>query len=117
MARIKLNCILNFSSAHFLTKYHGRCENLHGHNYKVIITVKGKVKKDGMVMDYKEIRKIAKEKAIDELDHASLNDVLENPSSENLAIFIWNKLKKDLPLLKKVTVFENENYSCEYEGK
>ena len=117
MMKIKLNCVLHFAAAHFLTKYHGKCENLHGHNYKVIITLEGDVKEDGMVQDYKEIKKIVKDNVVDQLDHTSLNDVMENPSSENLAVFIWDRIKKELPLLTKVTVFETEDYYCEYEGK
>jgi len=116
MARLELNCKFHFAASHFLTMYHGKCEHLHGHNYKVIITVEDEVKEDGMVMDFKIIKKIVKEKAINVLDHKHLNDIIENPSAEHIAMWIWDKIKDDMPL-KKVTVYETEKYYCTYEGK
>lgn len=115
MPIMQLNCTFHFAASHFLTKYHGKCENLHGHNYKVIITIEGEVKEDGMVIDFKIIKDIVNKKVMDKLDHSHLNDTIENPSAENLAVWIWDKIKDDLPL-KKITIFETEDYSCEYEG-
>lgn len=112
---MEVSRIFNFSASHFLTNYHGKCENLHGHNYKLIVSIEGKVQDDGMVMDFAEIKKSVNEKALNDLDHSHLNEILENPSSENLAIYIWDKLKKDLPL-KKITIYETENCFCEYKG-
>ncbi len=116
MPIVKLNCTLSFAASHFLTKYKGKCENLHGHNYKLIITVEDEVKENGLAIDFKDIKKIAEEKVINTLDHAHLNDIIENPSAETIAVWTWDKLKEDLPL-KKVTIFETEDYYCEYEGK
>lgn len=113
---MEVSRIFNFSASHFLTNYHGKCENLHGHNYKVIVTIEGEVKNDGMVMDFAEIKKIVNEKVLNDLDHSHLNEILENPSSENLAVYIWDKLKIHLPL-KKITIYETENCFCEYKGK
>ncbi len=75
------------------------------------------MKDDGMVLDYKIVKKIVNEKVIDHLDHTHLNDTIENPSSEHLAIYIWDHIKAELPELKKVTVYETEDYYCSYEGK
>jgi 6-pyruvoyltetrahydropterin/6-carboxytetrahydropterin synthase len=115
MPRFKLNVKFNFASSHFLTKYHGKCEELHGHNYKLIVQIEDEIKEDGMVMDYKIIKKIVNEEAIKKLDHKHLNNILENPSTENLLILIWDLLKEKLPL-KKLTIYETENYYAEYEG-
>ncbi len=112
---MELSCIFHFSASHFLTKYHGKCENLHGHNYKLIVTIEGEVKNDGMVMDFADIKKIVNEKILNSFDHSHLNEIVENPSSENLAVYIWDKLKDDLPL-KKITIYETENCFCEYKG-
>ena len=65
MPTLNLNCVFHFSSSHFLTKYRGKCENLHGHNYKLIVAIKGDIKEDGMVMDYAVIKRIVKEKAVE----------------------------------------------------
>ncbi|NIA01942.1 MAG: 6-carboxytetrahydropterin synthase QueD [Nitrospirae bacterium] len=114
--KFKLNVKFDFAASHFLTKYHGKCENLHGHNYKLIVTIEDIVKDDGMVIDYKEIKKTVNENVIDLVDHKHLNDIIENPSSENILIWMWEKLKEKLPLIK-LTLYETENYFCEYEGK
>ncbi len=113
---MQLSCTFRFAASHFLTKYHGKCEALHGHNYKLIITIEGPVKEDGMVMDFKVIKDKVKQHVIDPLDHTHLNDTMENPSAENLAVWIWDKLKNDLPL-KKIAVYETDDYKCVYEGK
>ncbi len=116
MPTMQLTCTFHFAASHFLTKYHGKCENLHGHNYKILITIEGTVKEDGMVIDFKIIKDIVNKKVIDKLDHNHLNDIIDNPSAENLAVWIWDKIKEDLPL-KKITIYETEDYACEYEGK
>ncbi len=116
MPQASLSKVFHFSASHFLTKYHGKCEKLHGHNYKLIVTIKGKIEKDDMVIDFKEIKKIVTEKVIRKLDHTHLNDLLENPSIETLCIWIWKNLAPDLPL-KKITLFETENSYCEYYGE
>lgn len=116
MPNLELSCNFHFAASHFLTNYHGKCENLHGHNYKLTVTIKGEMKDDGMVLDYKEIKKIVNKKVVDFLDHTHLNDLLENPSSEHLIIWIWNKLKNKLPL-KRIRLYETDNYYCDYEGE
>lgn len=115
MPNMELSCVFRFAASHFLTKYHGKCENLHGHNYKIVVTIEGPVKEDGMVLDFKIIKSTVNENVIDILDHTHLNDTIDNPSAENLAVWIWDKLKDKLPL-KKIAVYETEDYSCEYAG-
>jgi len=116
MPTMELSCVFHFAASHFLTKYHGKCENLHGHNYKIIITIEGEVKDDGMVLDFKKLKDAVNGKVIDKLDHTHLNDTMENPSAENLAVWIWDKLKNELPL-KKLRIYETEDYYCDYYGK
>ncbi|MEK7085666.1 MAG: 6-carboxytetrahydropterin synthase QueD [Patescibacteria group bacterium] len=113
---MELSCVFHFAASHFLTKYHGKCENLHGHNYKLIITIEGEIKDDGMVLDFKKLKDAVNGKVIDKLDHTHLNDTMDNPSAENLAIWIWDKLKNELPL-KKLRIYETEDYYCDYYGK
>ncbi len=115
MPDMQLSCTFRFAASHFLTKYHGKCENLHGHNYKIVITIEGPVKEDGMVMDFKIIKEVVKDKVLNKLDHTHLNDTLENPSAENLAIWMWKELEEELPL-KKIGIYETDDYYCEYAG-
>lgn len=96
-----------FDSAHFLTKYHGKCEHLHGHTYKLRVTVEGEVQENGLVIDFVILKKLVKEKIIDKFDHRSLNDFFENPTAEIVAQFVWDELK-NLPELLKAEI-ENPN--------
>lgn len=106
-----------FDSAHFLTKYHGKCENLHGHTYKLRVTVEGPVGEDGMVMDFSDLKKLVKEKVIDRYDHQNLNDFFENPSAELVAMKIWEDLAPNLPVkLHEVTLWETAESFVTYRG-
>lgn len=92
----------HFSAAHFLTDYHGKCENLHGHNYKVYAHIRGDYLNDGgMLMDFAEIKKVLNE-ICDSLDHSSLNEMevfKQNPSAERIAKYIYDQILVKLPTL------------------
>ena len=105
-----------FAASHFLTKYHGKCENLHGHNYTLIVTIKGPLQEDGIVLDFKLLKKAVDERVVALLDHTHLNDRFENPSAENVAVWIWDRLKGDLPLAE-IRLYETDTSYVEYEGK
>ena len=95
-----------------------KCGRLHGHSFRIEIHVCGPVDPAmGWVIDFAEIKSAFKpvEEAI---DHRFLNDVpgLENPTSENLATWIWEQLSRALPLLSKVVVRETCTTGCVYEG-
>jgi len=106
-----------FDSAHFLTKYHGKCENLHGHTYKLRVTVEGPVGEEGMVMDFKELKAVVKERVIDRYDHQNLNDFFENPSAEWMAKKIWEDLVGALPVkLFEISLWETADSFVTYRG-
>ena len=95
-----------------------KCARLHGHSFVIEVHVSGDVgEESGWVQDFSDI-KAAFEPIYRRLDHNYLNDVdgLENPTSENLAIYIWSELAPSLPLLSKVVVEETCNNGCVYEG-
>lgn len=95
-----------------------KCARLHGHSFRIEIHVNGPVgQESGWVMDFADLRK-AFQPLFDRLDHYCLNDVegLENPTSENLAKWIWLHLKSDLTQLSKVVVQETCNAGCIYTG-
>ncbi len=112
-----------FSSAHYLRNYQGACESLHGHNWKVELVVEGeKLNNIDILLDFKDLKKILKE-VLDELDHRLINELPyfqeRNPSSENIARFIFERIKgklKAFPGIKvrEVTVFETEKASATY---
>ena len=110
-----------FDAAHLLpnlTPGH-RCSRMHGHTFRLIIHLEGDVgEKTGWVRDFGEIRDIC-QPVLDQLDHSYLNDIpgLENPTSENLAVWIWNRLKPTLPELSMVEISETETTGCRYRGE
>jgi 6-pyruvoyltetrahydropterin/6-carboxytetrahydropterin synthase len=108
----------SFCAAHALRGYNGPCENLHGHTWKVQVFLTGnKLNKIGILIDFRGI-KAALKKVLDRFDHQNLNDLPEfkkqNPSCEILAKLVFEKLKKELKGLSKVTVFESEKTSASY---
>lgn len=103
----------SFSAAHQLRGYKGRCENMHGHTFKVQVFVSGKkLDKIGMLRDFKEIKTELK-KILDELDHTNLNELPlfaeQNPTAENIAREIYNRIKAS-----KVTVWESDKACASY---
>jgi 6-pyruvoyltetrahydropterin/6-carboxytetrahydropterin synthase len=94
------------------------CARLHGHSFRIEVHVNGEVDAHtGWVMDFAEIKR-AFQPLFDQLDHHYLNEVegLENPTSENLARWIWRQLKPTLPLLSDVVVHETCTSGCRYRG-
>jgi len=109
-----------FEAAHLLPHLprHHKCRRLHGHSFKVDVMVSGECDdRLGWVMDYADISTAFKP-IWNRLDHRYLNEIrgLENPTSENLAIWIWRRLKPRLPLLTSVTVAETCQSRCAYSG-
>ena len=85
----------DFAAAHFLRDYHGKCENLHGHNYKVYAHVRGtELDAGGMLIDF-SVLKNALRSVIKKLDHTNLNDIAafaQNPSAERIARYIYDEM-------------------------
>lgn len=95
-----------------------QCARLHGHSFKVRITVSGQPgAQSGWIIDYADIKK-AVAPVIAQLDHYYLNDIegLENPTSEILAIWLWDKIKPALPELSTIEVKETCTSGCLYAG-
>ena len=108
----------NFSAAHNLKNYHGKCEHLHGHNWVVeAIFAYESLDKDGLAIDFRIAKKVLKD-VLEKLDHSYLNELKIikkiNPTSENIAKFIYDSVKKKNKNLKSVLVWENENSCASY---
>lgn len=96
-----------------------KCGRLHGHSFKIEVHVEGAVDPEtGWFIDYGDISALVKPRILERLDHYYLNDIpgLENPTSENLAIWIWERLSEDLPGLCSVVVYETCSARCVYQG-
>lgn len=105
-----------FDSAHFLKDYHGKCENMHGHTYKMRVTVEGKMQKNGLVMDFSELKEIVSRKVVDKWDHKIINETLEHASVENMCVWAWDQLKPELSGLVEIRIWETANSFAIYNG-
>ena len=97
-----------------------KCARLHGHSYRIVVHVEGRVdSQSGMVIDFADIKAAVKPIVDEQLDHYYLNDVpgLQNPTSENLARWLWRKLHPRLPLLSAIQVRETCTSGCIYRGE
>jgi len=116
-----LTIIIEFDSAHQLRGYVGKCANLHGHTYKLAVSVQGQqLDQAGMVYDFVDMKALMKEVA-DELDHHFINEIPPfdeiNPTAENISAYIYHRLKSRLPQevrLKQVELWETPNCSVTY---
>ena len=116
-----------FAAGHYLRNYKGKCENPHGHNYKVRVTLAGKeLDKAGLLLDFKDLREVMRH-VTDRLDHQMINDLepfkVTNPSAENLAKYFFDESNTRLQAvtngrvhIRSVTVYETDSTTATYFG-
>ena len=118
----ELSVEVSFSAAHQLRGYKGKCENMHGHNWKVQVSVMAENLNDiDIAIDFHDLKRMARE-VVAPLDHAYLNDLFpfteKNPSSENMAKWIFDSMKKKITeenvRVSAVTVWESDTASATY---
>lgn len=114
-----------FSSGHFLRNYKGKCENPHGHNYKVRITLRGEaLDHAGLLLDFRDLKQVMRP-VIDRLDHQMINDIEPftaiNPSAENLAKYFYEETNRQLEEMtggrvrvKDCTIYETDTTTATY---
>jgi 6-pyruvoyltetrahydropterin/6-carboxytetrahydropterin synthase len=105
-----------FDSAHKLEWYDGKCKDLHGHTYRLQVFVKEEVNKQGVVIDFYELNNMVKQFVVDLLDHKYLNEIIENPTAENICVWIWSELKDRLNGLFEIKLWENSKSFVIYRG-
>jgi 6-pyruvoyltetrahydropterin/6-carboxytetrahydropterin synthase len=115
----------HFSSGHFLREYYGKCENPHGHNYRVLVTLAGaELESNGLLLDFKILKDILKP-VVEYLDHHMINDLppfdVVNPSAENLAKYFFDEtnvrltdITKGRVRVKSSTIFETNTSQATY---
>ena len=111
----------SFAAAHFLRRYEGKCENLHGHNYRVKLSIQAEaLDKADLALDFTVAKKWLKE-ILETLDHKSLNDLPmfaeDNPSAEKIAKYIYTQYRGLLPegiKMSKVQIWETDRNSVSY---
>lgn len=94
-----------------------KCRRLHGHSYKVEVHIRGEINEGGWIMDFADISE-AFEPVFAALDHHYLNEIdgLSNPTSENIARWIWEHLQPSMPELSKIVIHETCTSGCSYSG-
>lgn len=114
-----------FSSGHYLRNYRGKCENPHGHNYKVLVTLQGKeLDHAGLLLDFKLLKQVMRP-VIEYLDHQMINDLAPfteiNPSAENLSRYFYDETNKQLAEMtagrvkvKDCTIYETDTTTARY---
>ena len=117
----------SFAAGHYLRNYHGKCENPHGHNYKLRVTLAGEqLDKAGLLIDFKDLREVMRQ-IIERLDHRMINDLepftVLNPSAENLAKYFFDEANHRLRSttdgrvgVKMVTIFETDTTTATYSA-
>jgi 6-pyruvoyltetrahydropterin/6-carboxytetrahydropterin synthase len=115
----------SFAAGHYLRNYKGKCENPHGHNYKLRVTLAGnELDKAGLLLDFKDLREVMRD-VTDRLDHQMINDIepftVLNPSAENLSKYFFDQTNAKLNIVtsgrvwvKNVTVFETDTTTATY---
>jgi 6-pyruvoyltetrahydropterin/6-carboxytetrahydropterin synthase len=115
----------SFAAGHYLRNYKGKCENPHGHNYKVRVTLAGhELDRAGLLLDFRELKDVMKP-VIERLDHQMMNDIAPfielNPSAENLAKYFYDETNARLRTstngrvhVKEVTVWETDTTTATY---
>jgi 6-pyruvoyltetrahydropterin/6-carboxytetrahydropterin synthase len=114
-----------FSSGHYLRNYRGKCENPHGHNYRVLVTLAGtELDEAGLLLDFKLLKNLLRP-VVDRLDHQMINDLepftMLNPSAENLAQYFYQQTARELEAMtagrvrvKDCTLFETDTSFARY---
>lgn len=120
----ELRVITQFAAAHQLRIFGGKCEKLHGHNWRIEVSLAGdKLNDGGLLTDFREVKE-ATDGILEELDHSFLNELPQfedqSPSSENIAAYVFEKLSSKLNnkqiRVTKVTAWESDSAGASYSG-
>jgi 6-pyruvoyltetrahydropterin/6-carboxytetrahydropterin synthase len=118
MPKMALEMDFNFAAAHRLPRYRGKCFNMHGHNYKLTVGIYGEPDAyTGILIDFNDIETAVKEGVLDQCDHATLNDFIENPTAENIVVWMWERLQPKLKGLTHLKLWETKECCVVYRGE
>lgn len=107
-----------FEAAHRLPNHPGKCKELHGHSYELIVHVDRPIEPhSGMAIDFGDLKRVVNELVVDPLDHSDINTRIDNPTAEVMAVWIWERLAPVLTGLVEVELHETANCSVVYRGR
>lgn len=108
----------DFEAAHQLPNHPGKCRNLHGHSYRLEVAVDRPVDPaSGMAIDFADLKEVVRREIVSVLDHRSVNELIDNPTAEVMAVWIWRRLAPALPGLAEVILHETRSCSVTYRGE
>jgi len=114
---VRVKRSFDFEAAHRLPNHPGKCRDLHGHSYRLVIAVERPVDPEsGMAIDFAELKRIVVDQVLSRLDHKYVNDFLENPTAEVMAAWIWDRLATPLPGLVEIELWETRSCAVVYRG-
>lgn len=114
----RLKTTYHFDAAHFLPNYDGPCHEMHGHRWELDVIIEGRVNSEtGMVGDFKVLKHLINRLVIDHMDHTTLNEIIPNPTAENICEHLWRQLDRNLHF-KLIELRLRETPECEviYRG-
>lgn len=115
---VTITSTFRFDSAHFIPEHDKKCKFLHGHSYKLEVSVRRRIDpKTGMVIDFGKLKEIVNRQIVEVLDHGYINNFIEFPSSENIIVWIWQQLSMEVKGLFKLRLYETENNFSELTSK
>jgi 6-pyruvoyltetrahydropterin/6-carboxytetrahydropterin synthase len=104
-----------FEAAHVLPHHPGKCARLHGHSYRLEVAIRGPLQSDGpargMIEDFDVVKGVVRAHVVDVLDHQQLNEFIDNPTAEQIAMWIWRRLDDQLQGLDEIVLWETAT-SC-----
>jgi 6-pyruvoyltetrahydropterin/6-carboxytetrahydropterin synthase len=102
-----------FEAAHQLPWHPGKCRRLHGHHYRVEVTVEGPLNEHGVVMDFDDLKRVVTAEVVDRYDHQYLNEFFDNPTAEAVAADVWKRLEATGLRIVRVRLWETPDSSVE----
>ena len=107
-----------FEAAHRLPRHPGKCRELHGHSYELLVVVERPVDPhSGMAIDFTDLKRLVRREVVDRVDHKDLNEIIDNPTAELVAQWSWERLSGHLPGLVEIELRETERCSVVYRGE
>ncbi len=104
--RTSASRVFTFEAAHQLPWHEGKCRNLHGHSYRLEVTVAGPIGPNGIVVDFADIKRVVERDVVERFDHRYLNDLLDNPTAELLAAEIWKSVEAADLAVSRIRLWE-----------
>ena len=115
---MRVKRVFDFEAAHVLPHHPGKCRNLHGHSYRLVVTVDRPVDPaSGLAIDFADLKAIVRREVVDVLDHRYVNDLIDNPSAENMTVWMWGRLVPALPGLVEIELWETRSCAVVYRGE